>query len=134
MSQENIESLRRALDAFNRRDKAAWLALCDPELENVPIRDWPDSDPIRGREAVWDFYFEANDVWEDGGPWEYGDLIEAGNDKVVANLRREVRGKASGASVTWSQWQVGTFRNGKWLRAEWFAERSEALEAVGLRE
>jgi hypothetical protein len=29
---------------------------------------------------------------------------------------------------------VATYRNGKVLRVEWFAERGEPLEAVGLRE
>lgn len=37
MSQENVEIFREALDAFNRRDKAAWVGLCDPEYENVPL-------------------------------------------------------------------------------------------------
>ncbi len=55
MSQENVESYQHAIDAFNRGDRAAWLALCDPALENVPSRDWPESEPIKGREAVWDF-------------------------------------------------------------------------------
>jgi ketosteroid isomerase-like protein len=132
MSKENVEGLRQSLDAFNRRDRAAWLVLCDPELENVPPRDWPESDPTRGREAVWDFYVEGNEPWEDS-PFEYAELIDAGN-KVVADLRREVRGKASGASVAWSYWQVVTFRNGKLLRIEWFADRAEALEAGGLSE
>jgi ketosteroid isomerase-like protein len=133
MSQENVENLRQALDAFNRRDRAAWLALCEPEFENVPPRDWPESDPIRGYEAVWDFFVEAQDAWEES-LFEYGDLIEAGNDKVVAHMRREARGKASGASVAWSYWLVVTFRDGKVLRHEWFGDRSDALEAVGLRE
>jgi hypothetical protein len=31
MSEENVEKLRQALDACNRRDEAAWLAVCDPE-------------------------------------------------------------------------------------------------------
>ena len=133
MPQENVDVARKALDAFNRRDRAAWLALCDPEFENFPPRDWPESEPIRGPEAVWDFFVEAQDAWDEG-PFEFVDLIDAGNDKVVADVRREVRGKASGASVEWSYWQVVTFRNGKVLRMEWFAYRAEALEAVGLRE
>ena len=33
ISQENGEVLRQSLDAFNRRDKAPWVALCDPEVE-----------------------------------------------------------------------------------------------------
>ena len=63
MSQENVDAAQKALDAFNRRDKAAWLVLNDPEVEVVPPRDWPESDPIRGREAVWDFYIENIGAW-----------------------------------------------------------------------
>jgi ketosteroid isomerase-like protein len=133
MSQGNVESLRQGLDAFNRRDSAAWLAFCDPELENLPPRDWPESDPIRGPEAVWDFYVEAQDAWEEGS-FQYVELIDTGNDTVVADMRRVAQGKASGASVAWRYWQVCTFRNGKALRIEWFAERVDALARVGQRE
>ena len=115
MSQENVERLRHGLDAFNRRDRAAWLVLCDPELENVPPRDWPESDPIRGREAVWDFIVQAQDTWEES-PFQYVEIIDAGNDKVAADIRRDVRGKASGASVAFSYWWVVTFRNGMAVR------------------
>jgi ketosteroid isomerase-like protein len=55
---ENVDAAQMGLDAFNRRDKAAWLALTDPEIEVVPPREWPESDPIRGRGAVWDLYVE----------------------------------------------------------------------------
>ena len=50
------------------------------------------------------------------------------------DLRREAQGKTSGASVAWSYWLVTTIRNRKLFRTEWFADRAEALEAVGLRE
>ena len=62
------------------------------------------------------------------------ELIDAGDDKVVAHMRGEMHGKASGASVAFSYWTVGTVRSGKMLRVEWFADRAEALEAAGLRE
>ncbi len=38
MSQENVEIFQAALDAFNRRDKTAWLAFYEPEFENLPPR------------------------------------------------------------------------------------------------
>ena len=133
MSQENVETYRQALDAFNRRDRAAWLALCSPELENVPPREWPESEPIRGAEAVWDFFVEGQEPWEES-PYEYVELIEAGDDTIVSHVRAEMRGQASGAEVAWSFWQVATFRSGKALRFEWFADRTEALEAAGLSE
>jgi hypothetical protein len=45
-----------------------------------------------------------------------------------------MRGKTSGASVMWSYWVVHTFREGKILRWEWFADRGEARKAAGLSE
>jgi ketosteroid isomerase-like protein len=133
MSKENVDGYHQAIDAFNRRDRAAWLALCDRELENIPPQDWPESQPIKGREAVWDFFVEGFEPWEESR-LESFELIDAGNDKIVAELRTKVRGKASGATVAWSFWQVVTVRNGKALRFEWFTHRADALEAAGLRE
>jgi ketosteroid isomerase-like protein len=60
--------------------------------------------------------------------------MDAGNDKLVQQVRAEMEGKASGASVVLSYWLVSTFRNGKVLRVEWFVDRAEALEAAGMRE
>ena len=133
MSQENVEAVWRGLDAFNRRDKAAWIAVCDPEVENFPPHEWPESAPARGAEAIWEFFVEAVKAWEEGS-FEWGELIDAEPDKVVANQRRQMRGKASGAGVDWSYWVVFTFRDRRLLRFEWFADRAEALEAAGLSE
>ena len=77
MSQENVEVVWRSLDAFNRRDKAAWIAVCHPDVENLPPREWPESAPLRGAEAIWDFFVEAQGAWEEGS-YEWGELIEAG--------------------------------------------------------
>ncbi len=133
MSRENVDAAQKGLDAFNRRDKAAWLALNDPEVEAVPPRDWPESDPIRGREAVWDFYVENVEAFREG-VLENTELIEVGHDKVVGHVQGEMQGKTSGASVAFDLWTVGTYRDGQALRVEWFAEREQALAAVGLRE
>jgi ketosteroid isomerase-like protein len=130
MSQENADTLRRALEAFNRRDKAAWIALCDSEIENFPPREWPENAPLRGAESIWDFYVEAVQAWGEGA-FEWGELLDAGSDKIVANQIRTMRGKASGARVAWSYWVVFTFRDGKVLRSKWFSDRADALEAAG---
>ena len=62
-----------------------------------------------------------------------GEMIDAG-DQVVAEVRGQVRGKSSGADVAWSYWQVATYRRGVVVRAEWFTDRAEALEAAGSSE
>jgi ketosteroid isomerase-like protein len=133
MSRENMENLRRGLDAFNRRDKTAFVAVCDPQVENNPPREWPENAPIQGAEAIWDFFVGAQEAWDEGS-YEFGELIDAGRDKIVANQLREMRGKTSGASVAWSFWVVITFRDGRVLRWEWFADRDEALEAARVPE
>jgi ketosteroid isomerase-like protein len=133
MSQENVEIFRQGNEAFNRGDKAAWLATIAPDAVMVPAREWPENAPVRGAEGIWDFYVDAAAAWEEGS-MELGEVIEAQADTVVANARRETRGRTSGAGVPFSYWLVVTFRHGKTIRIEWFSDRVAALEAAGLRE
>jgi ketosteroid isomerase-like protein len=135
LSEENIETLRRALVAFNERDKDDWLDGSDPNCENIPPRDWPENTPIKGASSIWDFYVEAIAAW-DGAEFRWGEFVDPGplSDKIVANQRAQLRGKTSGAEVLWSYWVVFTFRDGRVVRSEWFEDRDEALEAAGLRE
>ena len=132
MSQENMETFRQALDALDRRDRAAYLALCDQDYEVVPIDDWPEAGAIRGREAVWDFYVKVLGAFE---PTDSGDaeFMDARADKAVVHRAAEMRGRASGAKVEFDYWIVVTFREGKILRDQWFADRTEALKAAGLQ-
>ena len=133
MSQENVGSLRASVAAFNRQDKAAWLATFDNDAVMIPAREWPEKAPIRGAESIWDFYLEVTAHW-DGGSTELAEIIEAREDTVVSNARRETRGKASGAGVEFDYWTVTTFRRGRATRVEWFSDRGAALEAAGLAE
>jgi ketosteroid isomerase-like protein len=128
MFEQDAEVLRRTVDAVNRGDRSAFLALSDPGLENIPPRQWPESEPIRGREAVWRFYTEANNLWEETS-FEVAELVDVGDGRIVAHLRQEVQGKMSGARVRFSYWLLATARNGKGRRLEWFADRGEALAA-----
>ena len=132
MSQKNVETMRRGFDAFARRDKAAWFETCDPEIEVAPVGDWPETDPIRGRDAAWNFFVATDEPWEPG-PYELVEVIE-GDDKVFAHQRRDMRGKSSGIEVEYDYWTVFTLRDGKAQRLEWFADREAALEAAGLSE
>ena len=122
--------LRRALEAFARGDKAAWDELCDPNVEVVPVGDWPEGE-IRGREAAWDFFVATEEPWEPGS-YEMVEVIDGG-DHVVTRLQRDMRGKSSGVEVQYDYWLVVTSRDGKALRLEWFELREEALEAAGLK-
>jgi ketosteroid isomerase-like protein len=131
MSEENVERMRHAQAAFERRDKDAWNALVHPEIEVVPIGDWPEGH-IQGREEVWGFFAAVEELWE-RGTYEL-DEVSAGGDQVAARMRRAMRGQSSGVEVEYDYWVVFTFRDGLFARAEWFENRQDALEAAGLRE
>ena len=132
MSQENVVRVRQSLDAFDRRDRAAWLALCDQDFEVVPDRGWPEAGVISGREAVWDFYVSVAETF--GMDSADAEIIGAGGDKVLVHRSARVRGQTSGASAVFGYSTVTTFRAGKIVRDRWFADRAEALEAAGLSE
>jgi ketosteroid isomerase-like protein len=133
MSQENTEIFRETLEAFDRRDRAAWLALRDPDCEVIPSAMWPEVDAVRGRESAWDFYVKVAEAFE-RTPVANAELVDAGADKVLVHWRHDMRGRASGADVEINYWIVITFRAGRIARDQWFADRADALEAAGLRE
>jgi ketosteroid isomerase-like protein len=132
MSQENVEAVRQMLEAFDRRDRAAWLATRDdPDHEVVTDRYWPEADA--GREAAWEFYVKGAEAFEQV-PVGDAELVDAGADKVLVHQRSDLRGRTSGPEVELNYWVVVTFREGRIVRDQWFADRAEALEAAGLSE
>jgi ketosteroid isomerase-like protein len=132
MSQENAASLRENIDAFDRRDRAAFLSARDPACEVIPDRNWPESGAIRGREAVWEFYVSVAEAF--GMDSSDAEIIDAGGDKVVVHRETQAWGRTSGVEVVFDWSTVVTFREGKIVREQWFADRSAALEAAGLSE
>jgi ketosteroid isomerase-like protein len=60
-------------------------------------------------------------------------VIDAGN-KVVVALRYRGRGRLSGVEVNDRQFEVHTFRDGRYVHKVDFREQAEALEAAGLSE
>ena len=131
MSRENVETMRQAFDAFARGDRDKWRGLFDPDIEVIPIGDWPEAE-IRGREVAWEFLVATEEPWEPGS-YVLDEVTDSG-DHVAARMRRTLRGKSSGVDVEYDYWVVLTFRGGKLARAEWFEDRQKALEAAGLSE
>src|SRR5829696_4919939 len=131
MSQENVEIARQMMEAFNRRDREAWLRLNDPEVEFRADPEWPESETVRGHDAVWEFVTNLDDTWE-RADYEVGEVIHAGDDRLAGRVTRPVQGKTSGIADVLDYWCVMTFRDGKVLGTYWFATRGQALEAAGL--
>ncbi|MCD6015080.1 MAG: SnoaL-like domain [Solirubrobacterales bacterium] len=133
MSEENVELLHRAIDAFNRRDLEAFLALCDPDLEFISYLMQVDGgEPYHGRDGVRSWWEGLLDVYPDFIA-ELEDVRDAG-DLTIARLRMHGHGVESDAPMEQMLWQVGEWRHGKIIWWCFVPTEAQALEAAGLRE
>jgi len=132
VSQENVEVVRSHLEAWNRRDKSAYVASFRADAEI----DWSRARALyrgvyRGREQQKAFWDEFWSTFEDS-QLEIHSLTEAGSEVVVWNTVH-MWGR-DGIEVTARSALVFTVENGEITCLRLFHERAEALEAAGLRE
>jgi len=135
MSQENVDLVCRAQEAWNREDLRALADLSDPDLEFVSVFSALDSGGVtyRGPE-LWDPYFAR--MHESWGEWQVEDFraLDAADDRVVSVSRLVGKGKSSGARVEHPAALTYRLRHGKLWRVRSYLEPAQALEAVGLSE
>jgi uncharacterized protein len=132
MSRENIEVARRGYEAFARGDLDAVLELMDPEIEAHDPPEMPDAAIHRGHEAVRRDWEQTAELLDDFSI-EVEKYIDAGDELVVYLIYRG-RGRESGAEVEARMAHIWTIREGKSIRLRQYLDRSDALEAVGLRD
>ena len=127
MSKENVEVVKRWVDAFNRRDLDA---LKDTVLPDFAMANTIDGNRFEGREGMAAYFVDVDSAWEELRLIydEYRDL----GDRVLTLGRIEGRGRGSGAVVETPQGAVGEFRDGKLSSARSYLDHAEALKAVGL--
>jgi ketosteroid isomerase-like protein len=132
MTQENVEVVRSALDAFSRRDFEAMRALNHPDVEV----DWSASMGLgagvyKGTEEVFRFYRDFFDTFEEIVVAPEG-FIESVDSVVVPNTA-QMRGRDGIETVARSA-LLFELRNGQIERICLFQETQEALEAAALKE
>jgi ketosteroid isomerase-like protein len=130
MPERNVAIARSAIEAFNRGDVDAVLALAAPDVE---VYAPPDS-PNPGRYVGSEGYLQWSEQWLEA--WETFTLdvleIEAVDDRhVVAVVRQNGRGRLSGLEVTMAGAQLYEIdADGKIVRFQLYDERERALENV----
>jgi ketosteroid isomerase-like protein len=130
MSGDNVEVVRRSIEAWNRHDRHGLRAFYRSEAEV----DWsrsrsPFKGVYRGRRGIEKFWDVFWGTWEDVR-LEAHDFTEAGSEVVVSNTAR-MRGR-EGIEVSARTALVFTVENGEITCLRLFDEQDEALEAVGL--
>ena len=133
MSQENVEIVRRSLEAFPRGDMEEMLSYMDPEVElHSAIVGGAEGNVYRGHEGFRRWYADSFESFEElRNEWsEFRDL----GDRVLVFGHVRARGRESGVELDSPMGWVFTVRHGKLMKAEGFLSRAKALEAAGLSE
>jgi len=134
MSQENVEIVRDAVVAFNRGDLDAFLDeyWADDIDHRAAEGALDDRGPMHGKDAVRAYAQDWLDMFDDFKA-ESVELIDAGEDQVVAVVRNSGRAKLSGVETDVTYAAVYTIRDGKIARGREYWTKEQALEAAGLR-
>jgi ketosteroid isomerase-like protein len=133
MSQENVEVVRKALEASSRGDLDGFSEALGPAVEWTPVKGDPDYEVHRGIEAVRAWVESWAEAIQDLR-WEAERILDAGGDQVAAIVQTTGRGAASGVKVEYRYGTVFTVCGGKIVGVREYASLRKALEAVGLRE
>lgn len=134
MSRDNVETFRRALGAYNRRDIDGFLEAFDPAVEAHPLTlaMFGRKDTVyRGHEGLRQFVRDVDEVL----PQLQAELLDARDlgERIVASGRLRARGRVSGAEIESPINWVVQFRNGRVIRLTDYLDPGEALEAAGLQ-
>jgi ketosteroid isomerase-like protein len=132
MSQKNVEAMRAAMEAFNRRDGRAFDALLASDAEIVPVRAALEGTVYRGPDAGAEYCAAVEESWENLG-WEVEE-IRQGGDWVLALGRIHGEGRGSGAAIDARAGWVAHFRDGRITAFRTYPDRAEALKDLGLEE
>ena len=133
MSQQNVEMVRRGVEAWNQHDADLWLRDAAPEVE------WKPAGPAAVERTVYRGYdevargFEA--VWE---TWREFHFVESGvrdlGESVLWLGRVKMKGRASHVELDQEFAFCAVLRRGKFVTVQAYLAWHEALANVGLQE
>jgi ketosteroid isomerase-like protein len=141
MSEENVEIVRKAFDAFNASGRGELSTedlaeLIDPRIEFYwyDERTLPDvPQHLRGLPEVLRLGEQLQSAWVEL-TLEPLEVSQAPGGRVLTLSRQSGRGRESGVPVVNHVFHLWTIRDGKVRKLAFFRHRADALEAAGLSE
>jgi ketosteroid isomerase-like protein len=133
MSQENVDLIRRGLEAFNSEDMDRILAFAHPDFETeVSAELSTEPDTYRGHDGIRRYFDSFRDAMDEirFQPERFWD---AGQSVVVA-LRLTAKGRQTEIRVEQRIAQVWSIRDGRAIRLRTYTSIAEALQAAGIQE
>jgi ketosteroid isomerase-like protein len=133
MSQKNVEVVRRAVDAYNRRDLDGMVENWAPDA----VLDWSNSrgfeaGVFRGHGEIRAFTQRFLDAFDEVR-LEIDDLLEVEDGLLIMENVTYLRGRDGIEVQARSAWLI-TIRDGEQTSLTLYQTKQEALEAAGVRD
>jgi ketosteroid isomerase-like protein len=131
LSAENVEIVRRSIEAFALGDLDTLLAACDSDVEWTTAADEPNPETYRGHEGLRHFAADISEAWTDrlDGTMEFDAFLDLG-DWVVVPWTARVHGRGSGIPMELSETYAIRVEDGRIVRVDEYRTRKEAIDAV----
>ena len=132
MPRENVEIIRNLFVA-GAEDRLAdvpdWL---DSEVELLgAVGGLEEGDLTRGRDRVTEKMLPDLTVWA-ARTYDVQEIVEAGDDRVVAFVHERRRGRGSGVEIAVDMAFIYSFKGPRISRIEPYMSQAEARKAAGL--
>jgi ketosteroid isomerase-like protein len=129
MSRENVEVVRRGVEAWNQHDADLWLSYAAPEIEWMPAGPATvDRTVYRGYEEVAAGFAAVWETWEEFR-FQESEVRDLG-DSVLWLGRVKMKGGASHVELDQEFAIHAVLRNGRVTSVRTFLAWKEAVEAV----
>jgi ketosteroid isomerase-like protein len=127
MSQENVETVRRIHEFWQRREFDQALDAFDPDVvwTTTETGEFHGHDGVKASLREWVGTF-------DDYRYDVVDVIDVDDARVLVIGHQSGKGRGSGVPVASDNFTLWTLRGGKVVELAMFQERDEALEAAGL--
>lgn len=129
MSQENVETVKRAIEAFSRGDADAFVALTSPDLEWTTGLGAVEGEEFLGHDGVRTYLARLDSAWE-----QFLYLIDEARDlgdTVLVLGRLEGRSRGGGVPVNSPVGAVWELRGGKVWRLRAYLDQAKAIAVAG---
>jgi ketosteroid isomerase-like protein len=124
---------RRLYQAFNAHDVDGLIALCDPSVVIQSVFGAVTGAIYRGHDGVRRWQRELEDAWGEEIRVEAEAYFDLGENALAFDVLHG-RGRKSGAEVALPGAAVTRWRAGRCIYFNAYADRTEALEELGVTE
>jgi ketosteroid isomerase-like protein len=130
MSEADVETVSRGIEAFNRGDVEGVVEMTDPEVTLVPVRSLLEGGEYTGHDGVRKYMADMSEDWSEL-EITVDEIRDLDGRVLVLGGFRAV-GRASGSGLEQPLAWLSDMRDGKLVRLQAFTNRDEALAELGL--